>query len=206
MNMAKQLAIDNHGWFDVNQYDNLDNPDGHFKTLGPEIWEQTDGLVTHFVAGGSTGGTITGTSKFLKAQNPNIKCVLADPMGSVFHEYFMSRKLTNPNKFLVEGVGKESIPGCMDFSVIDSVIQVTDEQSFQTCHQLARKEGLMVGGSAGLNTWAAIQLANQLEVRQPVVQLGSGLSVSTEQWFHDVSVWGSYWCSHLVCYEAIHLC
>ena len=78
----------------------------------------------------------------------------------------MSQTRTKSNTFLVEGVGKDSIPGCMDFSVIDDVIQVTDEQSFQTCHQLARKEGLMVGGSAGLNTWAAIQVANQLEVQK----------------------------------------
>eukprot|EP00092_Neocalanus_flemingeri_P020508 GFUD01022215.1.p1 GENE.GFUD01022215.1~~GFUD01022215.1.p1 ORF type:complete len:379 (-),score=110.49 GFUD01022215.1:100-1236(-) len=177
MNMAKQLAKENAGWFDVNQYDNLDNPEGHFRTLGPEIWEQTVGRVTHFVAGGSTGGTITGTGKFLKAKNPNIKCVLADPMGSIFHEYFMSQKLTKPKKFLVEGVGKGSIPGCMDFGVVDDVIQVTDEQSFQTCHRLARKEGLMVGGSAGLNTWAAIQIANQLEEPGVIVTVLCDLGV-----------------------------
>jgi len=177
MNMAKQLARDNDGWFDVNQYDNLDNPEGHFRTLGPEIWDQTVGRVTHFVAGGSTGGTITGTGKFLKAKNPNIQCVLADPVGSIFHEYFMSQKLVKPKKFLVEGVGKGSIPGCMDFDIIDDVIQVTDTQSFQTCHKLARVEGLMVGGSAGLNTWAAIQLANQLEEPGVVVTVLCDLGV-----------------------------
>ena len=164
MNLAKRLARENKGWFDVNQYDNLDNPEGHFLTLGPEIWEQTQGTVTHFVAGASTGGTITGTGKFLKNKSPNIKCVLADPVGSIFYEYFQSRKLTQPVKFLVEGVGKGSIPGCMDIEIIDDVVRVTDEQAFRMCHEMAKKEGLMVGGSAGLNTWAAVELANELEV------------------------------------------
>jgi len=163
MNIAKTMAEENEGWFDINQYDNLDNPEGHYRTLGPEIWSQTVGRVTHFVAGGSTGGTISGTGRFLKSKNPEIKCVLADPYGSIFHEYFMSQNLVSPKKFLVEGVGKGSIPGCMDFSVVDDVVQVKDEDAFQTCHELARKEGLMVGGSAGLNTWAAIHIANQLE-------------------------------------------
>ena len=124
MNMAKDLAAKNTGWFDVNQYDNLDNPEGHYRTLGPEIWSQTVGRVTHFVAGGSTGGTITGTGKFLKSKNPDVKCVLADPFGSIFYEYFVSQRLVSPQKFLVEGVGKGSIPGCMDFSLIDDVVQV----------------------------------------------------------------------------------
>ena len=164
MNIARTLAAQNEGWFDVNQYDNLDNPEGHYRTLGPEIWSQTVGRVTHFVAGGSTGGTISGTGRFLKSKNPDIKCVLADPYGSIFHEYFVSQKLVQPKKFLVEGVGKGSIPGCMDFSLIDDVVQVRDEDAFHICHELARTEGLMVGGSAGLNTWAAIQIANQLQV------------------------------------------
>ncbi len=163
MNMARRLAEEN-GWFDVDQYDNLDNPEGHFRTLGPEIWMQTVGKVTHFVAGGSTGGTISGTGKFLKSMNPNIKCVLADPVGSIFCEYIRSGRVTKPAKFLVEGVGKGSIPGCMDANVVDDVVQVTDQEAFSTCHRLARTEGLMVGGSAGLNCFAALKLANECEV------------------------------------------
>jgi len=177
MNMARDLAAKNTGWFDVNQYDNLDNPEGHYRTLGPEIWSQTVGRVTHFVAGGSTGGTITGTGKFLKSKNPDVKCVLADPFGSIFYEYFVSQRLVSPQKFLVEGVGKGSIPGCMDFSLIDDVVQVKDEDAFLTCHELARKEGLLVGGSAGLNTWAAIHLANQLEEPGVIVTVLCDLGV-----------------------------
>lgn len=159
MNMAKRLAED-QGWFDIDQYDNLDNPEGHYLTLGPEIWNQTVGRVTHFVAGGSTGGTISGTGRYLKEKNPEVKCVLADPFGSIFYDFWAERKLVTPASFLVEGVGKGSIPLAMNFDVIDEVIRVTDEDSFKTCHRLARKEGLMVGGSAGLNTFAAIKIAN----------------------------------------------
>jgi len=177
MNLAVKLAEENEGWFDVNQYDNLDNPDGHFRTLGPEIWEQTVGRVTHFVAGGSTGGTISGTGRFLKEKNPDVKCILADPKGSIFYDFFISQKTVPAKKFLVEGVGKGSIPGCMDFSVIDHVIQVSDQQSFQRCHQLAKIEGLMVGGSSGLNTDAAIRLANQLEEPAVIVTVLCDLGV-----------------------------
>jgi len=177
MNLARKLAAENEGWFDVNQYDNLDNPEGHYRSLGPEIWSQTVGRVTHFVAGGSTGGTISGTGRYLKSKNSNIKCVLADPFGSIFHEYFISQKLVVPKKFLVEGVGKGSIPGCMDFSLIDDVVQVKDEDAFATCHELARKEGLMVGGSAGLNTWTALQIANNLEEPGVVVTVLCDLGI-----------------------------
>lgn len=176
MNMAKTLAKEN-GWFDINQYDNLDNPEGHYLTLGPEIWKQTVGRVTHFVAGGSTGGTISGTGRFLKEKNPNIKCILADPYGSIFYDYWAEKKLISPQKFLVEGVGKGSIPKCMDFSVVDDVIQVTDEEAFKTCHQLAKNEGLMVGGSAGLNTFAALHLANTLDEPAVIVTVLCDLGV-----------------------------
>lgn len=123
MNIAKRIAEEN-GYFDINQYDNLDNPEGHFRTLGPEIWMQTKGQVTHFVAGGSTGGTISGAGSFLKSMNPNVKCVLADPHGSIFCEYVRNKILKTPEKFLVEGVGKGSIPGCLNIDVVDDVIQV----------------------------------------------------------------------------------
>lgn len=177
MNMAKRMAEENEGWFDVNQYDNLDNPEGHFKTMGPEIWEQTGGTVTHFVAGGSTGGTISGTGKYLKSQNPNVKAILADPYGSIFYDYFMSGKHGKPEKFHVEGVGKGSIPGCMDFSIIDDIIRVTDQDSFDMCHKLARSEGLMVGGSAGLNSHAAIVLAETLEEPAVIVTVLCDLGI-----------------------------
>jgi len=194
MNMATRLAQENEGWFDVNQYENLDNPEGHFLTLGPEIWAQTVGQVTHFVAGGSTGGTISGTGRFLKWKKPSVECVLADPQGSIFYDYYMSHKMTEPGKFLVEGVGKGSIPGCMDFNVVDQVIKVSDQEAFSRCHQLARTEGLMVGGSAGLNTEAALRIANSVTEPAVIVTVLCDLGIKylskvfNEDWLNENNI------------------
>lgn len=159
MNVARRLVAQNEGWFDMDQYDNLRNPEGHYLTLGPEIWEQTNGTVTHFVAAGSTGGTVSGTGKYLLEQNKNIQVHLADPVGSIFTEYFRNRTVGTPKKFLVEGVGKGTIPGAMNFDVIHDVIPVTDQQAFDMCHKLARSEGICAGGSSGLNMHASLKLA-----------------------------------------------
>jgi cystathionine beta-synthase len=159
---ANDLAKE-HGWFDVNQYENHQNSKAHELTLGPQLWEQTSGQITHFVAGGSTGGTITGCGRALKARNPRIEVVLADPQGSIFAEYFRTGEVVEQEKFLVEGVGKGNIPGVIDFSVVDAAIEVTDEESFTTCHALASREGLLVGGSAGMNVCAALKLAATLD-------------------------------------------
>ena len=163
MNIPQKLIRQNPGkYFDIDQYDNLKNPEGHFKTLGPEIWQQTEGKVTHFLAGCSTGGTISGTSQFLKSQNPNVEVILPDPVGSIFKEYFETGAHKPAKNFNVEGVGKDSIPGALDINIVDRVYEVTDDEAFTMCHRLARTEGLLVGGSSGLNTHAAVVLANDL--------------------------------------------
>eukprot|EP00096_Caligus_rogercresseyi_P000367 TRINITY_DN1078_c0_g1_i2.p1 TRINITY_DN1078_c0_g1~~TRINITY_DN1078_c0_g1_i2.p1 ORF type:complete len:344 (-),score=90.00 TRINITY_DN1078_c0_g1_i2:203-1234(-) len=191
LNMAKTLAADNDGWFDIDQYDNLDNPEGHYLTLGPEIWRQTRGRVSHFVLGGSTGGTISGVGKFLKEQKNDVKCVLADPYGSIFYDYHRTGKFGKPKAFLVEGIGKGHIPGCLNFDVIDDVIQVSDQDSLRTCHSLAQKEGLMVGGSAGLNVFAAKEVAESLTEPAVVVTVLCDLGVKyltkvyNPQWLSD---------------------
>jgi len=178
MEMARLLALeDPEKYFDVNQYDSLDNPEGHYLSLGPEIWEGTGGAVTHFLAAGSTGGTISGTARYLRSENPNIRVVLADPVGSIFSEYHRTGKVGKPDKFLVEGVGKGSIPGAMNFDYIDDVIQVTDEEAFQMCHRLSRQEGICAGGSSGLNVHAALELAAQLEEPAVVVTVLPDLGV-----------------------------
>lgn len=164
MEIARLLAEKNpEKYFDVDQYDTQSNPAGHFKTLGPELMEQTSGGITHFVAAGSTGGTVSGVGRYLKEHKPEVKVILADPVGSVFTNYFKTGKLGTPGKFLVEGVGKGSIPGAMDMNLIDEVFPVTDEQAFSTCHALARTEGICAGGSAGLNVFAALELAANCE-------------------------------------------
>jgi cysteine synthase len=165
MNVPRTLIAENpEMYFDIDQYDNLKNPEGHYKSLGPEIMSQTRGTVTHFLAGGSTGGTISGVGRYLKERKPDVQLIMPDPVGSIFKEAYESGgSHGKPKKFLVEGVGKDTIPGALDLKLVDGVVEVRDEDAFRMCHQLARCEGLLVGGSAGLNMHAAIELANSVE-------------------------------------------
>lgn len=161
-NIAVRLCKENADYFDVDQYDNPNNPEAYYRTLGPEIWMQTKGKVTHFVAGGSTGGTISGTGRFLKDMNPDIKVLLPDPVGSVFWDYWVHRVPADKleaKSYQCEGVGKDSIPGAINFDVVDKMVQVTDQQSFAMCRRLAKTEGMLVGGSAGLNLHAAVEMS-----------------------------------------------
>jgi cysteine synthase len=175
MAAADALARAHPSWFNVSQYDNPLNPRAHFRTLGPEVWAQTNGAVTHFVAGGSTGGTVTGTGRFLKERSARapghggVAVVLADPVGSVFAHYHATfdaatgrGELRSKGRFLVEGVGKGNIPGAIDFSVIDEVVPVSDADTFATCRRLARGEGILAGGSGGLNVHAALAVGARL--------------------------------------------
>lgn len=163
MNMASRMAEEN-GWYDVDQYNNLKNPEAYYKTLGPEIWAQTDQKVTHFVAAGSTGGTISGVGKYLKEVSDNkCKIVLADPHGSIFYDFWKDGVLSQPKSFLVEGVGKDSIPGAMDMSLVDDMVQVSDKESFHMCRKLSKEQGMLIGGSAGLNLSGAVQLSGKIE-------------------------------------------
>jgi cystathionine beta-synthase len=145
--VADRLTREIPGAFQPNQYFNQRNPDAHYATTGPEIWEQTEGKVTVFVAGMGTGGTITGTGRYLKEKNPGVKIVGADPAGSLFSGEIAPYK--------VEGVGEDFMPETMDMSVVDRIVQVTDQESFVCARRLAREEGLLVGGSAGLAVHAA---------------------------------------------------
>ena len=155
---------ENPGWLAFNQYNNPLNSEAHYLSTGKEVWDQTHGQVTHFVMSGSTGGTITGVGRYLKEMNADVQNVLADPYGSIFYQYHNEGRHDGPSqKFQVEGAGKESVPGVIDFSVIDDVVQVTDKEAFSMCRTLACTEGILVGGSAGLNVHAAVQLANSME-------------------------------------------
>lgn len=178
MDMEVELANEHPDWFAFDQYNNPSNPEAHWKSTGPEIWEQTKGGVTHFVMAGSTGGTVSGVGKYLKEHNPDVKIVLADPIGSIFAHYYHTKEvIRSEHKFLVEGVGKETIPGAMDFTVIDSVMRISDADAFKTCRKLASSEGILVGGSAGLNVHAAIQLANEAEEPCTIVTILCDLGI-----------------------------
>jgi cystathionine beta-synthase len=161
--VAKRLSEEIPDSWYPNQYDNLSNTQAHFETTGPEIWEQTDGMVTHFVAGMGTGGTITGVAKFLKSRNESIKVIGVDSVGSVYKKYFETGKFDKSviGPYLTEGIGEDIIPANMDFSYVDAVVQCPDKDAFITTRALARKEGLFIGGSCGSAVWGAMQYIRQ---------------------------------------------
>ena len=163
-NVAKRLSQEIPGAFLANQYFNPDNPRSHYETTGPELWEQTKGKIDVFVAGIGTGGTLSGTAKFLKEKNPKIKIVAVDPVGSIYAGLIRDGKPSPHGKYLVEGVGEDMLPGTMDLKIVDDVISVNDHESFSATRMLAQKEGLLLGGSCGTAWYAAVQYTKHLEV------------------------------------------
>jgi len=173
VNTSMRLAGEIPNSFRVNQYDNLKNPEAHYKTTGPEIWEQSHGNIDYFIASGSTGGTVSGTGRFLKERNPSLKVIMPDPIGSIYYEYFNTGKIPTEGNcnYLVEGIGEDHIAQAIDFSVIDEVVQVKDKDAFATTRLLAEKEGILGGGSAGYNVWAALELAKTLKKHATIVTI-----------------------------------
>src|SRR5215510_3859365 len=143
-----------------NQYENPANTMAHYRTTGPEIWEQTEGKVTHVVIGVGTGGTITGVARFLKEKNPNIRIIGVDPQGSIFAEMFKTGQKPQIQPFKVEGIGQDEMPANVDFSVIDEIHAISDKDAFLLTRQLARYEGIFAGGSAGAAVCAALRSAD----------------------------------------------
>jgi cystathionine beta-synthase len=157
--VAKKLAREIPNSYYPNQYENPNNPAAHYQTSGPEIWEDTEGKITHFVCGLGTGGTATGVGRFLKEQNPEIKVIGVDPLGSLYYEYFKTRNIGTARTYVVEGIGEDILPSTMDFSVLDDVLEVSDEECFVWARRLAKREGIFTGGSGGGCVSAAIRLA-----------------------------------------------
>src|SRR6478672_9984172 len=152
-----------------NQYENPANAQAHYETTGPEIWEQTEGKVTHVVIGVGTGGTITGVARFLKEKNPNIQIIGADPQGSIFAEMFQTGCKPQAQPYKVEGIGQDEMPGNVDFSVIDEIHAVSDKNSFMRTRLLARTEGIFAGGSAGSALHVALKTCEGLSENDVVV-------------------------------------
>src|ERR671914_642701 len=166
---AKRIAAETSNSFYPNQYAHPSNPLAHYATTGPELWEQTEGRITHFVSGLGTGGTISGTGRFLKEQNPSVRVVGADPYGSVFKTYKETGRTGEASPYLVEGIGQEIVPANVHMRYVDEIINVTDRESFEMSRQLGRKEGIFCGGSTGTNLAAALKVARGLDESGVVV-------------------------------------
>lgn len=170
---ATQLARDIPNSYYLAQNWNPDNANAHYHTTGPEIWKQTEGKITHYVCTVGTGGTISGTARYLKEQNPNIKIIGVDAYGSVLKKYWETGLLDESEiySWKIEGMGKTIIPDNVDFDLIDDFVKVTDRSSAHRARQLAAKEGLLVGYSSGAALQAVFQLQNQFTPEDVVVVL-----------------------------------
>ena len=166
---AKRIAAETPNSFYPDQYSHPANPEAHYRTTGPEIWRQTDGKITHFVAGIGTGGTISGTGRFLKETNPSIRIIGADPYGSIFKTYKETGSIVEATPYLVEGIGQEIVPPNVQIKYVDEVVNVTDSESFEMSRQLGRVEGIFCGGSTGTNLAAALRVAATLDENAIVV-------------------------------------
>jgi len=164
-NVAKRLHEETKGSVYINQYFNQLNIDAHYNTTGPEIWEQTKGQITHLVACSGTGGTISGTAKFLKEKNPNIRILGVDAFGSVLKKYHETKEFDSKEiyPYRIEGLGKNLIPSATDFDIIDKFMKVTDEESAHSAREITRKEGLFVGYTSGAVMQAIKQYAEEGE-------------------------------------------
>ncbi len=189
--VAKRLAEETPNSYYTNQYHNPDNPGGHYTSTGPEIWEQTQGEVDVFVAGLGTGGTISGTGKYLREKKPDTKLVGVDPIGSLYYDFVKSGRITKPFTYKVEGIGEDFFPSTIDLKILDEIIRVDDKECFLMARDLVRLEGLYVGGSCGAAVAGALKYARQTQKKENILVLlpdGAGKYLSkifNEDWMRE---------------------
>ena len=160
--VAQKLAQEIPNCYYPNQYENPMNPQAHYETTGPEIWEDSEGKITHFVAGMGTGGTISGVGRYLKEKNPAIQVIGVDPIGSLFYEFVKKGTVGKAQPYVVEGIGEDFFPSTMDLAILNDAYQVTDRECFVWARKLARLEGIFAGGSSGGAISVALQVASKL--------------------------------------------
>jgi cystathionine beta-synthase len=187
---------DEQGAYLPYQYYNQANPQAHYETTGPEIWRQTEGKITHWVAGIGTGGTISGTAKYLKEKNPDIRVIGVDTVGSIYEHYFRHKELPPPEKihqYLIDGIGEDFMPETVWWDHIDDVVTIDDKTAYRTTMDMARKEAIFAGSSSGAAVAGALQIASDLPDDAVVVTLlpDSGeryLSKLNENWMKEHEV------------------
>ena len=189
--VAKKIQQETPNSIFMYQYSNPANREIHYKTTGPEIWRDTEGKITHFVSGIGTGGTISGTGKFLKEKNKSIQIVGADPYGSIFQHYKQTGETIEGEPYLVEGIGQDCLPDNVRFEYIDRIINVTDQDSFAFARKLSKEEGIFCGGSTGTNVWATLELAKELDESAIIVFVVADTGeryltkMHSEEWLRD---------------------
>jgi cystathionine beta-synthase len=198
--VAKRVARETPGGFYTNQYYNMDNPQAHYLTTGPEIWHDTDGRIDAFVGGIGTGGTISGAGKYLKEKaaeaGRELKIVCPDPIGSIYYDEFYKGQSGDPGIYRVEGIGHDFMVGTLDMSVIDEIMQISDRDSFLTARRLAREEGIFAGGSTGTAVYGALKVAERLGPGKIVVVIicDSGdrylSKLYDDEWMRDMGYLG----------------
>ncbi|MQA89116.1 MAG: pyridoxal-phosphate dependent enzyme [Gemmatimonas sp.] len=160
---AKRIAKEIPNAILANQFYNQANPEAHYRTTGPELWEQTEGRITHFVAAAGTGGTISGVGRYLKERDPSVRIVGGDPVGSILKEFAETGTINDSAPYKVEGIGQDKVPGTLDLGVVDEWRSVDDRSSFAMARRLTREEGLFVGGSSGLIVHVGLQIAREID-------------------------------------------
>lgn len=185
VNVARQIASDTPNALFMYQYSNMANPEAHYRTTGPEIWRDTEEKITHFVSGIGTGGTISGTGKYLKEKNPGIQIIGADPYGSIFKIYKETGVLTEGSPYLVEGIGQDCLPENVNFKYIDRIINVSDKDSFYYARMLTREEGIFCGGSTGTAVYGALKIAEELDENAVIVFIVSDTGERYLSKFHS---------------------
>jgi cystathionine beta-synthase len=184
--VAKRLVEETPGAFYANQYHNPANPEAHYVSTAPEIWEQTGGEFDIFVSGMGTGGTLSGCGRYFKERNPDIKIVGVDPVGSLYYEYVKTGRLTKPFSYYVEGIGEDFLPSTMNLDILDDVVQVDDRECFVMTRDLVRREGIFCGGSCGAAVQGAIKYARGLpEPKRILVLLPDNAQKYLSKVFND---------------------
>ena len=184
--VAKRLATEIPNSFYIDQYNNPSNPKAHYLTTGPEVYEQMGDSIDYLVACIGTGGTLCGTGKYLKEKNSKLKTVAVDPVGSIFYDYFKTGKVVEAKSYKVEGFGEDFFPENVNFKIIDEMIQVNDQESFDVTRELARKEGIFAGGSCGAAVSATLRFASTIQEKKVfLILISDGGSKYLSKFYND---------------------